>query len=155
MNHCSKEEFVDSLFRSLGNREPHPYMRKWVGAWIDFETANPMQGALHNPLNTKEPGFGSDLMPRFNPDGVRMYPTFEDGVAATAHSLIGGTVHYYPVLLEALQNNHGEVLQNPTQELANELDTWGTGHALEIANKANTGNVNMLEPFPCRHWGQQ
>ena len=150
----TRSDFSIAVFHAIGNTSPHPWMVKYLDAWGQIESVNPQHYALHNLLNTTEPGYGCDLLPEWNTVHVRQYPTFEDGVAATAHSLIGGVIHYYPVLLDALRTNNGVPLQHPTHELANELNTWGTGHALDIANLANSGNLRSSEQFPGRHAGQ-
>lgn len=133
---------------------PHPYIVKWVVAWTEFETSDPKNYALHNLLNTTEGGFGSSYLKPFNKVGVKQFPTFEDGCAANAAALIGGPNFYYPTLLEALRNNHGAALQDATQEIGRELETWGTGHAHDIAVLASSGKVRMGEEFPGRHAGE-
>lgn len=150
----TREQWATAFLHAIGNGSPHPYMVKWVVAWTEFETGSSEIHAFHNLLNTTEGGYGSNFLSVFNSVGVKQFPCFEDGVAANAAALIGGPNYYYPQLLEALRNNHGEHLQQPTQEIASELNTWGTGLAADIAALANSGNVRALEPFPGRHAGQ-
>ncbi len=154
----TRAEFSVAVFHAIGNTNPHPWMQKWFEAWTCRETgpySEKTPGALNNLLNTTEPGYGDNLLPHWNSIGVRQYPTFEDGVAATAHSLIGGTVHYYPTILDALRTNNGAPLQHPTQEVINELNTWSgnANYAQEILDLANSGNTRGDEVFPGRHVG--
>src|SRR5260370_40117410 len=102
----TRSDFSITVFHAIGNLSPHPWMQKWFEAWTQVESTNPQHYALHNLINSGEPGFGSDLLPHWNAIPVMQYPTFEDGVAATARSLIGGVIHYYPVLLDALRTNN-------------------------------------------------
>ena len=149
----TREEWAIALLHKLGNTNPHPYIVKFLVAWGQFETANPEHYAMHNLLNTTEPGYGDNLLPHWNEGGVRQYPTFEDGIAANAAALIGGPNFYYPTLLDCLRLNQGQALIDATLDIAHELETWGTGHASDIAALASSKNLRMAEAFPGRHAG--
>lgn len=156
----TRSEFTLALFHAIGNSNPHPWMRRYLEGWTCRETGNPNHYALHNLLNAAEPGFGSDLLPEWNSVHVKQYCCFEDGVAATAHSLVGAVIHYYPNLLEALRTNNGVPLGSqgtPSAEIVHELNTWSgnAGYAQDLANLANSGNTRSTEAFPGRHAGQR
>jgi hypothetical protein len=69
--------------------------------WISHEGTFG-SGATNNPLNTTEPGYGSTS--EFNSDGVRNYPTEQDGISATIATLNNGD---YPDILSLLKSGAG------------------------------------------------
>lgn len=87
-------------------------------AWSYCEKPHP-NGAWqwNNPLNTEEPGYGD--IGDANSDGVKMYATQADGVAATVATLSNGD---YPALVQALRaGNAAQFFSAPGQ-----VATWGT-----------------------------
>ncbi len=138
--------------RGLGNIYPHPYIQHYVMVWTQYETGGP-PGALNNLLNTEEGGYGSDLLPAFNEAGVKQFPTFEDGIAANIAVLVGGPNFYYPTLLDCLRYNHGQPLIDVDERIVKELETWGTGHAVDIARDVALNSIRAYEQFSGRHVG--
>lgn len=79
--------------------------------------------AQNNPLATTLKYNGSYALPG-NPDGVQQYKSFEDGVTATAQTLLGGG--YYTGLVSDLRNGSYSAEQLVSRN-ASEINTWGTG----------------------------
>jgi len=155
----TREQWAAAFLRDLGNFQPHPWILHYVIAWTQVESTDPNHYAACNLLNTTQDGFGCDLLPVWNPIGVKQYPTFEDGVAANAACLVGGPAFFYPVLLDALRNNNGLVLGSqgaPDPHVVAELNTWSgnAGYAATIANLATVGGVRGSEQFPGRRAGE-
>ena len=156
MSTFTRQQWAEAFLHKLGQPNPHPWMIAYIEGWTCLETGNPNHYVLHNLLNTTQPGYGDDLLPHWNSIGVRVYPTFEDGVAANAAALIGGPIHYYSVLLDALRTNNGTVLHPPTPEIVHELNTWSgnANYAQDIADLANSGTTRSGEVFLGRYAGQ-
>lgn len=156
MSTFTLQEWIRVFLRYVGNLDPHPYVEKYIGAWAHIETRDPQRYALHNPLNTTQPGFGHWLLPLWNAIGVKQYPTMEDGAAAAAACLIGGPTFYYPTLFDCLRLNHGAPLQDATPEIQKELNIWSgnANYAHSIAIMASRGNVNLGLAFLGRKAGQ-
>ena len=156
----TRSDFSIAIFHALDNHNPHPWMVKYLAAWTQIETTglgNPY--ALHNLLNTTQQGYGCDLLPEWNSVHVRQYPTFEDGVAATAACLQAGPIHYYTFLLSCLQKNDGLPLGavgDPDPEIVKELNSWSgnANYARTIAELANSSDLRLNEEFEGRHAGQ-
>ena len=97
----TRRDFSIGIYHGIGNLNPHPWMLKYMCAWTQVETKGQGEpNALNNLLNTTGPGFGHNLLPIWNNVGVKQYPTFEDGIAATVASLIGEVEHFYPCTLK-------------------------------------------------------
>lgn len=156
----TRGQFTDAIFIGLGNSNPHPWMRKWMISWTEFETgpySMSTPGAINNLLNTTELGYGSYLLPEFNDVHVKQYPTFEDGVASIVAVLGNGDYNH---ILEALINNNGIPLGSQgtvSMGVQNELSLWSGGdpYGNQIAALANSGNVREHEEFPGRRVGER
>ena len=88
-----------------------------IEAWEAAEGGNWENSAAYNPLDTTEPESGSSTM---NSAGVRAYPSWQEGFAATLTTLDNGN---YPGILSALSAG------NSAQAVANAVaaSPWGTG----------------------------
>lgn len=148
----TRNDWVTAFLYALDNRYPHPYVKHWALVWTQYETGGP-PGALNNLLNTTEGGYGSDLLPEFNDAHVKQFPTFEDGIASNVAVLVGGPNFYYPTLLDCLRYNHGQPLIDANADIVKELDTWGTGHAADIARDVALNNIRAYDIFSGRHVG--
>jgi hypothetical protein len=149
------QEWVDAVLAGLGNKSPAQAVAEWVGAWVGFETSNPLRGATYNPLNTTQypsPDVeGITFFNTFGPNGeyhVLNFPTFVSGVLANVQCLSNG---YYGVLRESLAANAESALYSPSPALNHNINTWGTSQSssigAEIAARAKAG-VNMNVEFP-------
>jgi hypothetical protein len=142
MNYTRKE-WSSAFLAAIGNANPDPYILGYVIAWTQFESSPP--GAAYNLLNTTEPntpGVVSD----FNSVGVKNYDSFEHGIEANAKVLQNGL---YSEMFKALKDNNDIALKAPDQAIIHELGIWGTGHAADIAARANnTGSLLPDQPFP-------
>jgi hypothetical protein len=99
---------VDLLAR-LGNEKPSADTVAFVVAWTVAEDSC-MQDCGYssawerfNPLNTTQEGYGAYAT--INGDGVKAYPDYESGIAATVQTLSYG---YYTELVAGLQANDPE-----------------------------------------------
>lgn len=93
---------VDTLFAwSSAETDPYPLMR-----W-------------NNPLDTTQPEGAGNV--DANSVGVKIYPTVEQGIAATVTTLLNG---YYPLIVAHLRNS---VPRAQWGDACAELGTWGTG----------------------------
>jgi hypothetical protein len=93
-------------------------------AWIISEKGWLWDGLDNNPLNCTqvEPGDSNK-----NSAGVKNYPSFLEGRAATISTLIG-KMNYYPTLVKALQDANIELFFS--SEGMKEIDKWGTSSTL-------------------------
>jgi hypothetical protein len=139
--------WADSFLHDIGNTHPTAYIRDYMGAWMRFEIGDAVTFAEYNPLNTTEsnPRFGGFQGPNIQgaarADGVRDFPSFDQGVAANVFVLKNGR---YSHLLAALSSNNEQSLRAATSGIASDLDTWGTKHAAEIAAEALTLPADFL-----------
>jgi hypothetical protein len=143
-------QWVTAFLAGLGNTHPAQEVIDFVCAWSQFETTNP-PGAEYNLLNTTQyPSPDVSGITYFNTFGsggqyhVLNFPTFEAGIEANCQCLANG---YYSVLLESLRFNDTNALMHPSLALQHNLDTWGTGHGLEIASLATGGHLMLDQQF--------
>ena len=92
-----------ALLSQIGNQQPTLATVAFVVAWSNAEDRS--NGAIerNNPWNTTMTGYGETAT--INGDGVRAYPTWETGLAATVATLTNGR---YGELLAGLQTNDPE-----------------------------------------------
>jgi hypothetical protein len=97
------------LLRRLGNDAPDAPTVGFVVAWTVAEDAC-MSGCgyssaweRYNPLNTTQEGHGAYAT--VNGDGVKAYPDYESGMAATVQTL---SYSYYTEIVAGLQTNDPE-----------------------------------------------
>lgn len=153
----ARDIWVDAFLEKMGNKSPTDGTHTWVKAWTFFETT---RDALHvasfNLLNTTEEykpdgtRYTTTNFNTFGPNGeyhVLNYASFADGIEANARVLRNGD---YPVLCTALQTNDEAALQAAaSNDIAKELDTWGTHHAADIVALANDkAGLVSTEEFP-------
>ena len=128
MTDADLAEYFTAVLEKIG-RTPSVWRLQWFREWARYENT----GARFNPLATTQPGGEFSADPYWNSFGsenqyhVRNYATFDDGVLATAHTLVNG---YYPAVL-AMLDNEGS---NDLASVSAQLRTWGTtGFANEVA----------------------
>jgi len=104
-----REAWAIDLLARLGNRQPSPETVALVVAWTKAEDAC-MSGCGYssawerfNPLNTTQAGYGAYAT--INGDGVKAYPSYEDGMQATVQTL---SYSYYTEIVAGLQTNDPE-----------------------------------------------
>ncbi len=88
-----------------------------IKAWERAEGGNWENSAAYNPLNTTMPESGASSM---NSVGVKAYPSWQEGFAATLTTLENGN---YPGILSALRA--GDSAQSVANAVA--ASPWGTG----------------------------
>lgn len=95
-----RESRAYDLLRALGNDQPTPTTLAFVVEWSLAEDSG--NGAIdrNNPWNTTQPGFNETQS--INSDGVKGYASWQDGLAATVHTLTNG---YYDEVVAGLQSN--------------------------------------------------
>jgi hypothetical protein len=113
-----REQRAFDLLGALGNSQPTSDIVSWVVEWSLFEDRS--NGAIdrNNPWNTTQPGFhdtGCNMT-----DCVRAYPTWQDGLSATVHTLTNGN---YNELVAGMQTNDP---QRALQGLVN--SPWAASH---------------------------
>lgn len=116
--------FGKALCRAIGARftgQNDLYLR----AWAQSEGSE----AQFNPFATTQPWPGDT---RFNSVGVRNYATWQDGVAATAKTLLNGR---YDNIVAALRRGTNAV----TTAEALRLSPWGTGALTKQVLTTGTG----------------
>lgn len=94
------------LLSRLGNRQPTQATVNLVVAWTLAEDGREGPGtawARNNPLNTTQAGFGEIEV--INDDGVKGFPDYKSGMAATLQTLSYG---YYAEIVAGLQTNDPE-----------------------------------------------
>lgn len=97
------------LLARLGNADPTPATVGLVVAWTLAEDAcmhdcgYSSAWERHNPLNTTQEGYGAYAT--INGDGVKAYPDYESGMAATLQTLSYG---YYAEIVAGLKSNDPE-----------------------------------------------
>lgn len=98
-----RETRAIALLNALGNTAPSFQIMDFVVQWSIAEDRG--NGAIqrNNPWNTTQPGF-NDTGCNMD-DCVREYPTWDDGLAATVHTLRNGN---YDALVAALLSNDPE-----------------------------------------------
>lgn len=105
----AREAWAIDLLRRLGNDAPDAATVAFVVAWTVAEDAC-MSGCgyssaweRYNPLNTTQTGYGAYAT--INGDGVKAYPDYESGMAATVQTL---SYSYYTEIVAGLQSNDPE-----------------------------------------------
>ena len=89
-------------------------------------------GARNNPLATTEPGPGAT---DYNSVGVKNYPSYVEGLAATVATLRNG---HYPQLVGVLSDPAGGSALTYCTSV--ELNTWGTGNCLGFLESIRSGD---------------
>lgn len=113
----NEDNWVSSLLSGIGAPVTSANVAT-IKAWINHETkwttavGDDSPFLTHNPLNTTRDGYGSTGT--LNSDGVKYYPTFQDGLEATIATLENGD---YPVILGLLRSGQG-FLNTPLAELS-------------------------------------
>ncbi len=95
-----REQRALDLLRALGNTQPTPATLAFVVEWSLAEDSGDGAIERNNLWNTTQPGFNETQS--INSDGVRGYATWQDGLAATVHTLMNG---YYNEVVIGLQTN--------------------------------------------------
>jgi len=121
----AREAWAIDLLRRLGNDAPDAPTVGFVVAWTTAEDAC-MSGCgyssaweRYNPLNTTQTGYGAYAT--INGDGVKAYPDYESGMAATVQTL---SYSYYTEIVAGLQTN------DPERALSGLYGSpWGTSAA--------------------------
>lgn len=105
----AREAWAVDLLGRLGNAQPTAETVAFVVAWTTAEDAC-MQDCGYssawerfNPLNTTQTGYGAYAT--INGDGVKAYPDYESGMAATVQTL---SYSYYTEIVAGLQANDPE-----------------------------------------------
>ncbi len=109
---ASRTQFAHDLLAKLGMPDTAENVRA-IKAWAQAEGTD----AGFNPLATTRRAAGTT---DFNSVGVKNYPSYTDGVQATADTLRNGL---YGTILDAL--SQGTSAQNVAQAIAS--SRWGTG----------------------------
>lgn len=122
------DSFLKKLAARLG--VPSKYYRpftEFMNAWQPWEGGHTNNTATHNYLNTTLDMGGN---PAINDVGVRAYRSEDEGVNATAATLLNGL---YPNLLKAFRSgDYGDV-----SALGGDVRTWTTGSRTGDSNYAN------------------
>lgn len=110
-----KEQFFSDVLRELGLTAT-PNRMAFFLEWARHENTK----AKYNPLaTTKIMNVGET---RFNSAGVKNYPTYADGVLATAKTL---KLRYYPAIINMLKVD-ADYRKVNSPEIVKALNTWGT-----------------------------
>jgi len=115
------------VLSGLGNNAPTQATLAHLAAWQRAEGGN----AAYNWLNTTQPMAGDSM---YNSVGVRNYPDYWTGIAATVRTLTNG---YYPRTLVGLQSN------TPVVDDA-EMGVWGTGGGAVRAQLAQAAQAQAV-----------
>lgn len=94
-----------------------PINNDTLWAWSNAESGSDVM-RWNNPLNTTLDCCGGVNQ---NPVGVKAYPTVQDGITATASTLLNGR---YPIIVSHLQTS---IPRQSWDDACGELGTWGTG----------------------------
>lgn len=87
-------------------------------AWSGAESGSDRM-RINNPLNTTQPEGSGNV--DFNSVGVKIYPTVEQGIAATVTTLLNG---HYPLIVDHLRRS---IPRQQWADCCGELGVWGTG----------------------------
>jgi hypothetical protein len=108
------KQFADAVLRGIG--APLTAANELlIASWAAAEGTK----ARYNPLATTQPYAGAT---NFNSAGVKNYPSFAAGVAATVQTLKNGR---YPFIVQSLQSNNAVAITQ-TREGRAEISVWGT-----------------------------
>lgn len=113
----TKYTWAVALLQSLGSPTTSNNI-EFLISWANAEGGNWGNTAYFNPLNTTEPGYGGTDM---NSVGVKAYPSWQQGIAATVAVMRNGL---YNGILRLLQTGHSDVQQMADAVSSSE---WGTG----------------------------
>jgi hypothetical protein len=111
----SQNGFAKGLLAKIGAPDT-PQNLKFLDAWQKAEG-----GSADNPFNTTQDAPGAST---FNSAGVKRYPSVQEGLNATAQTLLNGK---YGNIVSSLRQ--GTSAQQSAQALAN--SPWGTGSLVE------------------------
>lgn len=95
-----------------------PDNMRYAGAWQQAEGGN----AAFNPFNTTQPSAGAS---NYNSVGVKNYGSLQEGLHATAQTLLNG---HYNKLVADLRSGKASAMQLAQDEAAT---PWGTGPLIE------------------------
>lgn len=134
-------QFIDDVLAGLSL--PHGKiatlgMLGWTAAESGTEPCDGMAGARYNPLNTTEPATGAT---DFNSVGVKNYPSWTVGVAATIATL---RLNYYTDI------RHQLATATTTKQIADAIaaSPWGTGQAIYGGMQAVEANAVRYSSLP-------
>lgn len=108
-----REAWARDLLARLGNAQPTAATVAFVVAWTRAEDACLRECGYssaferNNPLNSTMPGYNA--IDTIDEDGVKNYPTYEDGMQATLATIRLG---YYTEIVAGLQTNDPERAYN-------------------------------------------
>lgn len=133
--------FMDQVLAGLGlprTQVPTVAMLGWSAAESGTEPCDGQAGARYNPLNTTEPATGAT---DYNTVGVKNYPSWAAGVAATIATL---RLNYYTEI------RHQLVTATTVKPVADAIaaSPWGTGQAIYGGVSAVEANVTRYSTLP-------
>lgn len=99
-----RESFALDLLKRLGNAQPTSEIVAFVVQWTLAEDSGTNAFDRFNPLNTTQTGFGETET--IDGDGVKRYPDYEHGMAATLQTLSYAS---YTGIVEGLLTNNPEL----------------------------------------------
>jgi hypothetical protein len=102
--------------------------------WQTFEGGN----AKNNPLNTTYKVSGAT---DYNTAKVKNYQTPEDGISATARTLL---LNYYKPIVKAFKENKSLEYWRNNQDIDKSLRTWGTVNFANYLNKPTPNNIPTI-----------
>jgi hypothetical protein len=128
------EQFANDLLRAA-QLPLTPQNVQFIAHWLPLENTQ----ALHNPMATELQLPGSTFFNYTGPNqGVQNYPTYEQGLVATAKTLHNG---YYPTIVAGLRSGNPWALHDQGA-MRNELKIWSGAYDM-IPNR---GNLNYVSP---------
>lgn len=134
--------WAEQVLDGLG--APHtPGNIAFLQAWQQREGGSSENTATYNPLCTTMKGYGGVSI---NKVGVKAYPSWEQGLAATVATLL-----LYPAITQALKSGALGKNFRPTEQFAKEFMRWSGGayssinvSAPQLTSSANAGNIPGL-----------
>jgi hypothetical protein len=142
--HPSSYTRLDYVMASLQglNFNPSQYVQDWMVCWTQFESAVP-NAASYNLLNTTQPENGSYGGGRQG--NIQWYPNMQVGATGFSDTII--QPQYSTLELAINQNDENTLAMAGSNQIAQELNTWGTGHAGDIAACAANGGARPNDTF--------
>ena len=111
---------------------------KFLKTWQSFEGGN----AKNNPLNTT---YKLANATNYNTANVKNYETDNDGIKATAKTLL---LNYYKPIVKGLKNNESLEWYKNNADVNKALRTWGTIGFANYLNKPSTPSKPLIETPP-------
>lgn len=128
---ANQTQFAAAVLKGIGAPVTSKNIAGFIG-WAKAEGGD--NWTRNNPLNTTESLGATGTI---NSAGVKRYPTFQAGVAATVKTLRNGR---YNGIIGAFKKN------NPMAMPADELNTWGTGSLTYQTMKQTLGGPSIKVP---------